>query len=296
MSDEWDALAEKLTNEKPPVREYRNPTPESIIAELRGWWSGIQNGTVKFLHGLPLLAEYLPAYIPGHLIAVSGYTSAGKSQLLAQLTAWVAGIQEADLLIFSLEDSRMERMISLASVVTEKIHRKRMLLGNMQGVEEEANRALETIIHWPMKIYDDVYHLRDMEALIKKHVPRIVILDYIQNIAGQGNIYERMSSAAINLFRITQENKLTMFVASQIDNESARSEAEGFIAMKGGGELAAAAHTVLHLKKGREEKNRRQVKIHVKKNKAFGNCGDIDCEFNDHWTVIEAVKVDQWTL
>jgi hypothetical protein len=134
-----------------------------------------------------------------------------------------------------------------------------------------------------------------MEKLIKKHMPRIVILDYVQNTFGEGNLYERMSTAAPQLFRIAQEYGITLFVASQIDNDSARNEVEGFIAMKGGGELAAAAHTVLHLKKGRTEEKRHKVLIQVKKNKAFGPCGEIECRFNPNWTSIVR-EGDRWAV
>lgn len=293
--DEWDELATRLESGEPlQERKHRDPNLSAITAELRSWWAGIRDGSIKFLPGLPLLAEYFPAYIPGHLITVSGYTSAGKSQLLSQFIGWTAGVHEEKTLVFSLEDARMEKLISLASVVAGNIHRKRLLLGDIEGCEENINIALKNISHWPLMIYDDVYRIPEMEGLIKKHEPRIVLLDYVQNTTGQGTLYERMASAAIQLFRIAQEYKITLFVASQIDNESARSEAEGFIGLKGGGELAAASHGVIHLKKGREENKRNKVRIQIKKNKAFGPCGEIDCQFNEHWTVIESG--DRWTV
>jgi len=296
MDDEWDEYADLIAKEKNqdkenPPRAYNDPSMSGIALELRGWWSGIKDGSIKFIHGLPLLREFVPAYIPGHVIVISGYTSAGKSQLLSQLIAWTAGVQEASTLVFSLEDSRLEKNISLISCVTETVHRKRMLLGDIDGYQDEIDRAIEHMSFWPLKIYDDVYRISEMEKLIIEHKPKIVVLDYIQNVTSNGQgIYERMSEAALFVFMLAQKYGVTFFVASQIDNQAAREESNAFISLKGAGELAAIAHTVIHLKKGRDNDNRHEVQIYIKKNKAFGSCGEMKAEFNEHWTKIIGVN------
>jgi replicative DNA helicase len=295
MTDEWDDYEQQLKSEKIETRrEHHDPNPDIIAGELKAWWTGINDKTINLIPGLPLLETYIPKYIPGHLIVVSGYTSAGKSQLLSQIIKWTADDQNTDTLVFSLEDSRMEKLISLVSIVSEDVYKKRMLLGDISGIEEKLDVILKSISCWPLKIYDDVYRIVEMEGLIIKHKPKIVILDYVQNTIGQGSLYERMSMASSYLFRIAQENNITFFVVSQIDNESARNESEGFIALKGGGDLSAAAHTVIHLKKGREDKNRSEVDILIKKNKGFGPCGKYDAQFNNRWTLIE--PRDPWKV
>lgn len=290
MIDEWDELAQDIATQKPDSTEedkYRDPSPSVIAEELSDWWSGIADGKIKFIKGFPLLAGYVPAYIPGHMIVISGYTSAGKSQLLAQITEWCAGQQKANTLVFSNEDSRMEKLISLVSVVSEDIHRGRMLLGSMTDQEKsKAFGIFDAINKWPMRIYDDVYTLPAIEKLIKQHAPKIVILDYVQNLVMPGTVYERMVMAAQRIFMMAQTYGITFIVASQVANESVKEESE-VISLKGAGELAASAHTIIQLKKGREEANKNKVKIQIRKNKAFGNCGDIDCRFNEHWTRIE---------
>lgn len=304
MKDEWDQLADdikhgKFDKEPKPEKQYRSSDLESIIKELRGWWSGIKSGEIKFIKGLPLLAEYLPAYIPGHVIVISGYTSAGKSQLLAQMTAYTAGIEEVPTLVISVEDLRSEKLISLVAVVSETVHRKKMLLGHIEDDSEVIDVALANISYWPLKIYDDVYTLDEIEMMIKKHNPKIVIVDYVQNLViPKNDIYERMSYAAQRIFKLAQDYQITMIIASQVSNAGAKDQVGEVIDLKGAGELAATAHTVLQLKKGREDKNRKQVKIQVKKNKAFGNCGEIECEFNEHWTVIKRAgeEGDRWTV
>jgi hypothetical protein len=167
-----------------------------------------------------------------------------------------------------------------------------MILGNMADAEKSRTFTLfDEINTWPLKIYDDVRTLLEMEKIVKRDKPKIVILDYIQNVVSPGgNSYEKMVNAAQHVFRIAQDYMITFIIASQVSNESVKEDSE-VISLKGAGELAASAHTIIQLKKGREECNRNKVKLQIKKNKAFGTCGEIDCRFNDTWTKIEADEV-----
>jgi replicative DNA helicase len=282
-----------MNEEKP--KEHRPSDMPSITAELYAWWDGIRLGEIKFIKGLPLLEEYLPAFIPGHVIFVSGYTSAGKSLLLAQITTWVAGENNSDTLVISVEDSRQEKTMTMISVLSE-VHRKVMLLGEIKDKEFEINNALGIMQSWPLRIYDDAYTLDEIESLILQHKPKVVIIDYVQNLSiPRDSLYSQMSYAAQRIFKMAQDYYITMIVASQVSNVGAKEENPAIIDLKGAGELAAVAHTVLQLVKGREEKNYHVVDISITKNKAFGKCGKIKCEFNSSWTKIQRSE-DKWNL
>jgi predicted ATP-dependent serine protease len=289
--DEFDDIEKQLMGKQPtpePEKEktYHPSDIKSIVGELRGWWGGIQDGTLKFHTGLPLLAEYVPAYIPCHVIIISGYTSAGKSMLISQMISYSA--PDTETLVISAEDQRMEKMISLISYVSGNVHRKKMLLGDVAEDMECIDKAIAQIDSCLMNIYDDAYTLDEIEMLILKHHPKIVFIDYIQNlIIPRDGIYNQMSYAAQRIYKMAQDYKVTMIIASQISNVGAREDVSEIIDLKGAGELAATAHTVIQLKKGREAGNRNKIKILIKKNKAFGNCGEIECKFNSHWTAIE---------
>lgn len=265
----------------------RDPELHSIIADARKWWDGIELGEIDFLPGLPLLNEYIPSWIPGHVILVTGYTSAGKSQLLSQIAAHAAGEEEAPTIIFSLEDSRQEKLFSIAAAHIGDIHKKRMILGHLRDDRERMDLALEEIQMWPLLIYDDVRSIDGMEKIVKEKKPKLVILDYIQKVRSDGDIYTRMSSAADRTFCMAQDLGFTFIIASQIDGKSAREQSDVFIASKGAGDLVEAAHSVLQVQKGRKEHLKHEVYIDVRKNKAFGNTGTIEAQFNKHWTAIE---------
>lgn len=256
------------------------------MRSVKEWYEGVQKGDIKFVPGLPLLHEFIPAWIPGHLIVLTGYTSAGKSQVLSQVAASTAGVNEAPTLMISVEDSKMEKKMSIIGVISG-LHKKNMLLG-LPGHDDVIEQTENQINQWPLTIYDNVYTIAEIEDKIKEHKPKIVIIDYIQNLRLMGgNIYERISSATPTLFQMASKYGVTLFVVSQIDNQSAKEENESFMASKGAGELVAAAHSVIHLKKGRVEGKYDKVEIYIKKNKAFGPCGKIDCNFNKTWTAIE---------
>lgn len=265
----------------------RPPELHAIIADARKWWDGIDRGEVNFIAALPLLKEYIPSWIPGHVILTTGYTSAGKSQLLSQIAAHAAGVEGAETIIFSLEDSRQEKLFSIAAAHVGDIHKRRMILGHLGDDRARLDLALEEIQMWPLTIYDDVRSIDGMEKIIKEKKPKIVILDYIQKVRSDGDIYTRMSSAADRTFCMAQDLGFTFIIASQIDGKSAREQSEVFIASKGAGDLVEAAHSVIQIQKGRKEHLKHEVYIDIRKNKAFGNTGTIEAQFNDHWTAIE---------
>ena len=267
--------------------DTRPPDTKSICTEVSNWIDNVSAGDIQFVPSLPLLQEYVPAMIPGHLWMLTGYTSSGKSQLISQIICDAAGNHKAPTVVFSLEDSRMEKMMSCISVITG-IHKKPMLLGQLEYSQlQEMNQAYGVISEWPLWIYDDVRTLIEMESIIQQHNPKVVVIDYVQNLRLSGSIYERMSHAALEIFRFPQQYGHTMIGVSQIDNQSAKEENEAVIASKGAGELVAASHTVIHLKKGRILGKYSDIHLQVKKNKAFGPCGTIEAQFNKHWTEIE---------
>lgn len=265
----------------------RSPELHEIISSARSWWDGIDRGQIQFTPALPLLHEYIPAYIPGHVILVTGYTSAGKSQLLSQIAVHAAGTEDAPVIIFSLEDSRQEKLFSIAAAHIGDIHKRRMILGHLGDDRDRLDMALEEIQMWPLLIYDDVRYVEAMEKIIVAKKPKLVILDYIQKTRADGDIFTRMSAAADRTFCMAQDLGFTFIIASQIDGKSAREQNEVFIASKGAGDLVEAAHSVIQISKGRKEGLKHEVLIDIRKNKAFGNTGTIEAQFNSHWTAIE---------
>lgn len=262
-----------------------------ISNNLNKWWDGIKSGEIEFVPSLPLIRDFCPAYIPKHMNVVSGYTSAGKSQYLAQVAADAAGVQKREVAIFTLEDSKEETMMSILGVVTG-IHKRAQLLGELTEEQRDyINMSMSVINDWPLKIYDKVRTIGAICDIIAKTRPKLAIIDYIQKLKdGNKTIYENMSMSAITLFDLAQDTGTTLEIASQISASAAKDAQAPVIELKGAGEIAEAAHCVKRLRKGREEGKWNEVMLDIQKNKAFGKCGSIKCTFNETWTQIIPVE------
>lgn len=256
---------------------------ESIFDDSIRYWNGIRTGDIKFIKACSLFESHVSAYVPKHINVISGYTSAGKSTMLAQMLVEL-GRAGASVDVFSLEDSREEKFMTMIAVMTG-VHKRKMVLGKFSPDEELIiNSAAAEAMTWPIRIYDKVRRLEEMDRIIKDSPAQIVCLDYVQNLfIDKGSVYERMSYAAQDIFRMATEYNKTWNILSQVSNDSVVNESD-LMGLKGAGELAAIANSVMNMKKGRKNDNQHKVTLGVKKNKTFGPCGEIELHYSDCWT------------
>lgn len=264
----------------------------SISQNVWTYWENLRDKKIRLIPALPLFGEKLPFYMLGKLMIIGGYTSAGKSTLIAQMATDICLRTDAKVDIFSVEDSKEEKYMALVSIVSD-VGKKRLILGDIFGGNFFLDKVMEAtskVQAWPINIYDDIYTLRAFEDRVSKSEAEIIIVDYVQQMTILGKLYERMSMAATELFRMCKQYKKFFVVLSQVDNASVRNESD-VIGLKGAGELAASADIVAMLKKGRSEDNNREVEIDFSKNRLFGETGKISCQYSEHWTHIERNEV-----
>ena len=259
---------------------------ESIFEDSCVYWAGIKNGEIKFIPACTIFSSHVDAYVRKHINVVSGYTSAGKSTLLAQMLVEL-GRLGATVDVFSLEDSREEKFMTMIAVMSG-VHKRKMVLGTFSDEEKiRINEAASEAVEWKIRIYDTVRFIPDMEKIISSSNASVVCLDYVQNLfIDRYSIYEKMSFAAQEIFRLATQYNQTWNVLSQVSNDSVRNESD-LMGLKGAGELSAIANSVMELKKGRKEENIHKVTLKVRKNKTFGQVGDIELHYNDRWTKLE---------
>jgi 5S rRNA maturation endonuclease (ribonuclease M5) len=261
---------------------------DSIYEDSLAYWDGIQTGATKIIPACTLFCSHVEAYMPKHINILSGYTSAGKSTALAQMLVEL-GRQGIGVDVFSLEDSREEKFMTMVAVMTG-IHKRKMVLGRFTERErEQINQAAAEMIPWKINIYDRARSLMDIEKVIQKSENKIVCLDYVQNLfIDRKTIYDKMSFAAQEIFRMATHYDTTWNVLSQVSNDSMVNESD-LMSLKGAGELAAIANSVMNMRKGRKQDNQHTVTLQVKKNKTFGPCGDVELVYSDCWTRLERV-------
>lgn len=272
-----------------PLQTKRQPDVASILESIKTRWREEKDGTRKFISTDDKFDSVIPRYIPGHLWIIGGYTSAGKSTLLAQMIADVCEAG-AKTVVFSMEDSREDKMLKLMANLAYT-GQTRLMVGDIEDehTQKKLGEAEETLSKWGLFIYDDVYNVDEMRLKIKKHKLQggadVVCVDFIQNIGGEGTLYERISEAIIKLQKMARELEVTMLVVSQVSNEAMRSNSE-IIGLKGAGELSAAADIILWLKRVKGDGNEKSLDCEIKKNRPFGKTGMVPLMFNEMWSKI----------
>lgn len=269
------------------VRPKKSPYISSILDDIHKAWEDIRSGTLKYIPTDYKFSALIPGYFQ-HLWMIGGYTSNGKSSLLAQIVA--DGCEEGiKPLIFSLEDSRNEKTMKLISNIAD-ISQRDLMTGEIEGRERDIRKAEEIIRQWSPIIYDDVYTIDEIRLKAKKHKMQddinMICIDYVQNIQGPGDLYQTMRDASIQMDHMKKELQCTVIALSQITNDSAKTKSD-LIALKGAGELASAADIVLWLNKVNGEGKEHWLDCIVRKNRPFGTIGLVPLIFSDRWSRID---------
>ena len=283
-------MEEGLIELSESVREKKSPHAVDIINEISADWEKERAGDKTHIP-CQVFSRFnslgaIPGFYPGHLWVIGGYTSVGKSTFLAQLLTDACG-DGAKVCIFSTEDGRKEKVMKMIGNLAN-VSQRRLIAAEIEGFEDRIDAATSAIGKRGLLTYDDIYTVDEIRLKAKKHKLQggldIVCLDYIQNLQGEGSIYERMSAAISKLYAMGKELGVTVIVLSQVNNEAMRGESE-IIGLKGAGELAAAADIVLWLKrvKGQE----RALDCEIKKNRPFGETGIVPLQFSELWTRVE---------
>jgi replicative DNA helicase len=284
------------------IREKKSPHIADVLVDLKKQWQEFEVAkqnkdnaemqTGKYCE-IDLFKPFnsespIPYFMPGHLIMLAGYTSAGKSTALAQLLKDSCE-RNAKALVFSLEEGRTTKAVKMIANLTD-IPQRYLLTGELSAddfdIVQDAESKLKT---WGLMVYDDVRTLDEICLKIKKHVLQgrvdIVAIDYVQNIQGSGNsIYNDMRLVGPTLLDLAVDLGITIIALSQVTNESMRDDSQ-IIGLKGAGELAAAADIVLWLK--RLKGDDRALDCEIRKNRPFGHTGIMPLIFSDRYTQIK---------
>ncbi len=235
-----------------------------ILDEVRADMTKEQKSLRMFSTGLSALDARTGGFIPTHTWIIGGYTGTSKTFFTLQMILNVLK-QGAKVVLFSTEMDRkmnMMRMLgNLADLGTINI-----IKGKLTDNEKERLKDAEKVLRGyknRLTIYDNIYTTEEIRLKAKKQKIKngldIVVIDFIQNLRGPVNIYERMSNIAVDLQQMSQELEVTMVLASQVAQSSAGWSSKEAIEYKGAGEIAAVADVGLWIQRIREDKNRRRI-------------------------------------
>ena len=218
-----------------------------------------------------LLAKTIRKISPGHLIIVGGYTSIGKSAWLVDFICrmYRHGVDNPGIAVFSTEMSTEQYLLRMLSNHT---HIPTWAITENSCRPEQAEmlvRAQVFFSHKNLYLYDRLYKIEDIERtarMLKSRGLDIIAIDYLQNLWGEGSIYDRMSRLAPLLQYLAKDLQITVIALSQVSNQFQREKGAGSVfGYKGAGEIAASADLGIELE--RDPKNKERLIFKVAKNR-----------------------------
>lgn len=253
-------IADRVRGERPTRSpEIIKEVVEDIRKVKEEGWQGFDT---KFAE----LDERVGGFIRGQTWIIGAYTGTGKTWMLLQMILNVLE-QGAKVILFSTEMDRKMIMLRLIGNIARlgalQMMKNRMIddeVERMQKAKELMEKYKDQLV-----IYDNVKTIDGIRLKIKKMQANggcdIAIVDYIQNLKGDKNIYERMADAATQLYDMGGDMNITMVVASQVSQNSAGWSNKESIDFKGAGEIAAVSDVAIWLSKTKEDKFTRNIMI-----------------------------------
>ncbi len=225
----------------------------------------IQSGYPGLYPCYDLLARTIRKVSPGHLWVVGAYTSTGKSAWLVDFVCRLYrqyALNNPSIAIFSTEMSCEQYLLRCLSNQT-KIPTWCITENVLTPAQLDCLAAAQS--HFNSKnffLYDKLYKIEDIEHAARtlkesKCGLDIVAIDYLQNLWGDGTIYDRMSRLAPILQYLAKELQVTIIALSQVSNQYVREKgSSGVYGYKGAGEIAASADLGISLSRDSHVKER----------------------------------------
>lgn len=248
--------------------------------------------TLDLTKWLPSLKDSVRGLVPGEVVLVIGDTGTGKTALLQSIAMQAKPLPT---LMFEMElpeELLFERFVAMATRLTcsevETTYRLKR--------DEIGTSNLR--IHFPHLFLctQSNLTLADIERIIIKSElkigkkPLVVLLDYVQLVAGVGNRYERTSDTAEGIKTLAKSTHTIIVVASQVHRPESGSPEITLHSAKDSGSLENTAGLVLGA--WRDTKNKAIMHIKVLKS-SKGSAGKvIDCNFTgENMRITECSKV-----
>jgi replicative DNA helicase len=187
---------------------------------------------------------------PQQLWVIGAYTSIGKSWFSLVLAANLIK-NGTKVLYLSTEMSEKRLMWRLATILTH-IPEFNLIFSNLP-LEDNAKRQsvfnqLQTL---PIEFRSGIGNVDDALFEIRKGKTQgycdVVIVDFLQNLAGDKDEYQELSNAVRKLQNLALRENIGIVLASQNNRESQKAEVEALYGFKGSGTIEQAADIAIVL-------------------------------------------------
>lgn len=186
----------------------------------------------------PLLEKYIYGWERKRVYTVGAYSNVGKSKFFYSICS-NAMKQGKRCLFVSLE---VESGIVLANIASSYLRKPYLEVLKDGNCHQSLPKDM-------IRIVDDKYDFSAISEEVRKAGADYVFLDFVQNVRnGSGSEYEVMSKTAVDLQEMAKANNVTLFVVSQVPNDSRFKDGEN-VTLKGSGALFSSSDCILMLTK-----------------------------------------------
>jgi len=198
--------------------------------------------------GFPFLDASFGGSRKGDFIVVGGYRGTGKSYFFCNI-ALAAAKQKKRVLYLSLEDSAnklaLRMMGNIANTDWRKLESANSFQSGLWITKQDAIAELMKLQPY-LRVFERQRSLAAIRLAILANCPDIVLLDYVQHLPGDKDMYKRVANNSLALQDMAAMEGVCMWAASQISIEQAMRGRKGLVKeYKGAGELAADATVAL---------------------------------------------------
>jgi replicative DNA helicase len=242
-------------------------------------------GSIGITTGFGKWDDQLITYEPGHLWAIGGFTSVGKTATALEFVGRIG--HNKGTAVFSMEMTKPQIISRMLSRITGYSSR-RILAGQVN--DTALTRAKEYLSSQPLYIFRktrDWGKIANACRVLKMqgHLD-VAVFDYQQNIGAEGkSTHDKMESISRGAQDLCQDLEITGVMLSQISLQQNRDDS-GSPEFKGGGGLAECADVALHLSRPRNSKT--NLLIEMRKNR-HGPKIDMLLDYQDYFTRLEEI-------
>lgn len=273
--------------------DKKNPDIKEVLKRFNKHVSTNRNrGAMGISTGFPFMEEKYIQYVQGHIWTLGAYTSVGKTAVMIQQICNLIVAENTPSIVVVSTEMTEEQVIARMLANFTGVHSFRILAGNYrQGEEEVVEEYRRLLASKPLKIYDDVYKIGDIETVFRKADLQggvdIGWIDYVQNCQNPEatSEYQAQSGMAKRLQKLAKDVRMTLVCLSQVSNDVGRGNTEN-LELKGAGEWAAVSDVGIMLVRSNE--NNCRLKFSVKKNR-HGALLERKLEYKNDFTRIEDI-------
>ena len=182
------------------------------------------------------LEKYIHGWERKRVYTLAAFSNLGKSKVMYQIVAHA--LKNGKRCLFaSLE---VESAVVLANVASSYLAKPYMDVLRDGNCHQVLPKEL-------IRIIDDKYDFPEIADEVRRYAPDYVFVDFVQNVRnGTGERYEVSARNAVDFQKLAKEAGVTMFLVSQVPNDSRFKDGEN-VNLKGGGELFASSDCIFSM-------------------------------------------------